>query len=107
MKFKNEVRSTLNEHYEYIKELHSTLEKDIKNNSSEYRTMMAHFKVMEGDFNKFTEIRELQDGFTGQIEKIKEACERMSETIRMQGEINIEVSRRLEMEKWIVRRSLD
>jgi hypothetical protein len=41
LKFRSEVRTTLAEHYEYIKELHSTLEKDIKNTSTEYRTMLA------------------------------------------------------------------
>ena len=41
LKFRSEVRTTLGEHYEYIKELHSTLEKDIKNTSTEYRTMLA------------------------------------------------------------------
>jgi hypothetical protein len=42
-----------------------------------------------------------------QIEKIKDACERVGETMRVQGDINIEVGKRLEMEKWIVRKSLD
>jgi hypothetical protein len=41
LKFRNEVRTTLGEHYEYIRELHSTFEKDIKNTSAEYRTMLA------------------------------------------------------------------
>ena len=61
LKFRSEVRTTLSEHYEYIKELHATLEKDIKNTSSEYRSMISQFRVMESDFHKFTEIRETQD----------------------------------------------
>ena len=62
---------------------------------------------MEYDFSKFTEIREMQDSVSLQIEKIKDACERIGETMRVQGDINIEVGKRLEMEKWIVRKSLD
>ena len=83
------------------------MEKEVKNTSSEYRTMLAQFKVMESDFGKFTEIRETQDMITFSIERIKEACERLAETLRVQGDINLEVGKRLEMEKWIVRKSLD
>ena len=107
LKFRSEVRTTLSEHYEYIKELHASLEKDIKNTSSEYRSMISQFRVMESDFHKFTEIRETQDAVCLQIERVKEACERMAETMRVQGDINCEVGKRLEMEKWIVKKSLD
>jgi hypothetical protein len=41
------------------------------------------------------------------IEKIKEAFERTAESMRVQAEINLEVGKRLEMEKWVVRKSLD
>ena len=107
LKFKGEVRSTLGEHYEYIKELHSTMEKEVKNTSTEYRTMLAQFRVMENDFGKFTEIRELQDLIGLSIEKVKETCERLAETMKVQGDINLEVGKRLEMEKWVLRKSLD
>jgi hypothetical protein len=35
------------------------MEKEVKNTSTEYRTMLAQLRVMENDFGKFTEIREL------------------------------------------------
>jgi hypothetical protein len=107
LKFRGEVRSTLGEHYEYIKELHSTMEKEVKNTSHEYRTMLAQFRIMENDFGKFTEIRELQDLVSLSIEKVKETCERFAETMKVQGDINLEVGKRLEMEKWVLRKSLD
>jgi hypothetical protein len=41
------------------------------------------------------------------IEKVKETCERLAETMKVQGDINLEVGKRLEMEKWVLRKSLD
>jgi uncharacterized protein with HEPN domain len=69
--------------------------------------MVAQFRIMEGDFNKFTEIRELQDGVSTAIERIKETCERVIESIRVQADINIEIGKRLDMEKWIIRKNFD
>jgi hypothetical protein len=51
--------------------MHSALEKDIKNTSGEYRALVAQFKVMERDFGKHSEIREMQDGTNLQIENLR------------------------------------
>jgi hypothetical protein len=57
-KFRVEVRQTLTEHYEYIKELHNELENQLKKNKSEQAAMVGEFTVVQQGFSQVNKLRD-------------------------------------------------
>lgn len=55
-KFREEVRQTLNEHFEYIKEIHNQLESQLLKNRHDHKVIVEEFKVFESEFKKLMRI---------------------------------------------------
>ena len=57
-KFRVEVRSTLTEHFEYLKEVHGINEGQLKRNQQEHSFIVSEFKTIDRDFKKVILVRE-------------------------------------------------
>ncbi len=89
-KFRVEVRQTLTEHFEYIKELHNELEIQLKRNKAEQAAMVGEFSILQQEFKQIGKIKERQMIQQGVLQQIRECTDRINEALRVQAAVNYE-----------------